>query len=400
MTCKLEDAFPIGGDNNWVNGIQVGNEVLMLSDTSLMLRLNLETLEQPGYKSWSNDHKGRPSWMKSGHRAFSSGSAHPVRRPGTNTWVAIASEGTIIPFEKSHVAFYTYEGDVAEEQPRNLIGRSAPLTKSPFMHSFGVTPNYIVMPITLMTGYNPGCTGGGVFCGMSAHWQGIHLIDFHGNVTVFDTTPFAHVHIVNAFENATGVTLDVGAYDVNPFSRTGAMDVSMMRNKTERDANKVKAVIRRVHLHLLGPQTGQVTFMDFGKIHESHSDFYKTNPNYIGVPYCVYYATQWFHNSVSYASMAILKHNLCTDTITYWSRPDVYVGEPFMIPGPSGDEEDGVVVFVTIDGKQNRSSFMTLDAKTMKEVSGTSVDLPRHIPFTGHGDFFAAKGEQAPAMII
>merc|ERR1711937_67605 len=97
-----------------------------------------------------------------------------------NTWVGIVAEGTIVPFEKSHVAVLTYEGDVAEEQPRKLVGRSGTLTKSPFMHSFGVTPNHIVLPITLMTGYNPGCTEGGVFCGMSSHWQGIHLMDFEG----------------------------------------------------------------------------------------------------------------------------------------------------------------------------------------------------------------------------
>merc|ERR1712118_355985 len=88
--------------------------------------------------------------------------------------------------------------------------------------------------------------------------------------------------VVNAFENASGVTLDVGAYDLNPFSRTGAMDVGMLKNKTQRDANKVKAVIRRVHLHLSGSQAGQATYVDFRKIPESHSDFYKTNPNHIG----------------------------------------------------------------------------------------------------------------------
>ena len=93
--------------------------------------------------------------------------------------------------------------------------------------------------------------------------------------------------------------------------------------------------------------------------------------------------------------MAILKHDLCTGTRLYWSKTDVYVGEPFFIPragaSDSAGEDDGLVVFVALDGPRGRSMFVTLDAHTMTVVDGTQMHLDRHIAFTAHGSFFAGK---------
>merc|ERR1712113_1305022 len=160
--------------------------------------------------------------------------------------------------------------------------------------------------------------------------------------------PFMHVHVVNAFENATGVILDVGAYHSPPFSKTGALDIHMFLNKTQRDANPSKAVMRRLHMHTSGPLAGNVTFTDFSQIPNSHADFYRINDAYIGLHYCFYYATQWWHDGKNYASMAVMKHDVCSDTKTYWTRQDVYVGEPYFIANPSGQEDDGILVFVAL----------------------------------------------------
>lgn len=288
--------------------------------------------------------------------------------------------------------YFTYEGDIEGKQPRPIGGRSAALDAPPYMHSYGVTPNYVVMPINLGMGLDPNCTSSGVLCGLVARWQGLHVVDKDGKVQVFDTEPFYHVHIVNAFENATGVTLDVGGYDQAPFSVSGALDIQMYLNKTQRDANPVRAVMRRVHMHLSGPLAGKATFQLFDKVPGSHTDFFRLNPNNIGLPYCYYYGTQWWHDSVNYANMAIMKHDLCTDTTTYWTATDHYVGEPFFIPNPSAtDEDDGVVIFVALDGPNRRSKLVTIDAKTMTEVEGASIELKTHIPFTAHGNFFPAK---------
>merc|ERR1711920_797791 len=84
--------------------------------------------------------------------------------------------------------------------------------------------------------------------------------------------------------------------------------------------------------------------------------------------------------------MAIRKHNVCNDKRVYWSRPDTYPGEPFFIPSMLGEEDDGVVVFVALDGRTRKSIFVMLDGKTMKELD--VIELPGVIPFTAHGNFF------------
>ena len=173
-----------------------------------------------------------------------------------------------------------------------------------------------------------------------------------------------------------------------PRSRGRALDIEMFLNRSQRNENPGRATMRRLHMHTSGPFAGNTTFIDFEKIPNSHSDFFRINDAYIGLPYCYYYATEWWHDSINYASMAIVKHDLCSDTKTYWARDDVYVGEPYFIQTPGGKEDDGILVFVALDGQQRRSIFVTLDAKTLKDVPNTNVTLPGHIPFTAHGDFF------------
>jgi len=395
MSCYLGGA-QLGGDNNWVNSIQVGSEVMLLSDTALMMRLDLDTLAQPGRKKWSDDKRGtsgNPSWAlpMPGHMV-ATGSAHPVRRPGTNTWVGILSQMAVLS-KTNRIDLFTYEADTDAPQPRLKFGSSGNLKKSAYMHSYGVTPNYTVMPITLTFGHNneanlTHCKGAlDILCTIKGGWQGIHLVDNQGNTRVFDTQPFMHVHVVNSFENSSGVILDIGAYEHPPFSRTGALDISMFLNSTARDANPSRAVVRRLHLHTQGPLSGQVTWTDLEKTPNSHVDFFRINDKLSGLPYCIYYATEWWHDSASYASMAILKHDICRGTRSYWAKEGVYVGEPYFVPGPSGDEDDGLVVFVALDGNARRSMFVMLEAKTMSEVVEPTM-LPGHIPFTAHGSFY------------
>merc|ERR1711862_49953 len=94
-----------------------------------------------------------------------------------------------------------------------------------------------------------------------AQWQGIHVVDKQGSVIKFDTEPFTHVHIINTFENTSGVTLDLGAYfSGSPFSKSAVMDIPMFLDKASRDSNSQRSVSRRIHLHLSGAMAGSATF--------------------------------------------------------------------------------------------------------------------------------------------
>jgi len=223
-------------------------------------------------------------------------------------------------------------------------------------------------------------------------WEGIHVLDRHGSVQVFETDPFFHVHIANTFENATGIVMDLGTLDHVPFDEHLLSTASQL-NKTSRDTTK-PSTVERIHLHLAGPQKGQVTREHLG-VPGRMVDFFKINHQFWGLPYCFYYGVEWFHNDKDYASMAILKHDVCRNKRTYWHKEHVYVSEPYLLPkgkeAMPDMEDDGLLFFVTLNGLRKASDFVILDGKTMEEVA--VVELPVHIPFLAHGQFVPSVGK-------
>lgn len=382
-------------DNNWVNLIHVGGEGLLLSDTSNMLRMDLETLGMLGIKTWLDDSKTLPGpdWQHVGHIGVI-GSAHPIQRPGTSTWVAMVVEMPLIPpsthLTSGYVSIYTFDGSIRQPQNRNLLA-SVQMDETQHMHSFGVTPNYVVLPMNLKVDMfnllNPL-----LIDKMTSNWKGIYLVDRLGKVQVFDTEHhFSHVHFVNSFENDTGVVADIGVHNENIFSHNALMDRALFLNKTARDNWGDRGSVRRFHFHTSGPLAGKTTseLLTSG-IADVDIEFPKVNPAFVGLPYCVYYALQFRHNAKDFGSFAIMKHNVCDGTVTFWSQPNIYPGEPNFVGSASNAEDDGIIVFVALDGNKRASVFVTLDAKTMKELDVVELS-GGHIPFTAHGTFVPAQ---------
>lgn len=398
-TCPLLDPIcnmKVPADNDWVNLIQIGDDTCLLTDAPQMLKIDLETLETEESKVWADDVQPAmgapvPSWISKGH-VGTSGSAHPTRRPGTSTYVDLVSVMGPLPGENSSIDVYSFDASKTGPQNRTLLAR-VEASQTPYMHAFGVTPNYIVLPFNHMMA-TPNMLHPTLMGTIVEHWDGIRIIDNENKVHTFDTADqFFHVHTVNSFENDTGVTLDVGAFQTTPFQKSGQMDIAMFINKSDRDANPVRNVVRRLHFHFSGPLAGEVTSEDFNQVANSSSDFFRVHPDYVGMPYCIYYATQWWADGENFASMAIVKHDVCKGVKTYWRRPNTYPGEAEMVPGPSGAEEDGVVMFVALDGEKEKSMLVILDAETFEELQVT--ELPARIPFTAHGQFLPPLAEKA-----
>merc|ERR1719453_2302795 len=103
-------------------------------------------------------------------------------------------------------------------------------------------------------------------------------------------------------------------------------------------------------MHMSGPKKGQITREQLS-VPGRQEDFFKINHNLWGLPYCIYYAVEWKHNDRDYASMAILKHNVCQNKKTYWNKETTYVYEPYFLPRGNETtpdaEDDGWLFFVT-----------------------------------------------------
>merc|ERR1712050_413192 len=168
-----------------------------------------------------------------------------------NTWVAMLVE---LPLAVGHgyVDIYTFDGSVSAPQNRNLLA-SVQMDDTQHMHSFGVTPNYVVLPMNLKVNmFNP--LNPLLIDKMEANWKGIYLVNGQGQSTKFDTDyHFSHVHFVNTFENGTGVVADVGIHKENIFSHNPLMDIDQFLNQSSRDAWRDRGSVHRFHFHTSGP---------------------------------------------------------------------------------------------------------------------------------------------------
>lgn len=374
-------------DNNWVNMMPMGKEALMLTDAPLMVRFDLETMAVSGAYPWED----KLDWKY--HRA-TTGSAHPLLRPGTeSTYIEIAAMVPIVPFAHPFISVYSLDSKVG--QKRTLLAK-VPMKSLLYFHSFGVTKNYVVLPCNLKLGMNSSMMHHRpeILDSFQETWDGIHVVDLAGNVQVFNTEHFFHVHIANTFENATGIVMDLGVDSSIPFSDGPQLTTAKFLNKTLRDAVP-RNEFRRYHLHTSGPANGTVTFETFTS--GVAVDFFRINSEFSGKPYCYAYMSEWFHDRKSYASLAVLKQDMCTGEKKYWYRKNTYPGEPNFVPKPGGAEDDGVVVFVALDGEKRTSLYVVLDGKTLEELA--VVTLPAHIPFTAHGTWWPAAGAAVASAI-
>merc|ERR1712166_1082704 len=121
--------------------------------------------------------------------------------------------------------------------------------------------------------------------------------------------------------------MDLVTYNDIPFERMPVMDIAQNLNKTLRDSSYPRGQMRRMHMDLTTQKTTVTKLTDNNKDY----DFIKVNPAVNGHAYCIYYAVEWYHDDVSYASMAVMKHDICKGTKLFWSELDIYMNEPFFI---------------------------------------------------------------------
>jgi len=379
------------GDNNYVNSFQVSadepNKLLMVSDTTTMVDFDLELLSVTGDHTW-DDH------MVQFMHTAPLGSAHPLPDPaGRGGTIGIAMS---LPEGLGKSFVDVYRLDPATPKTRELLSRYS-VEKMAYFHSFGLTEHYAIFPHNLafdsMAMFKT--FGATIGSALQGHWDGIRVAQ-HNPASVdkepliFQTEPFFHVHIANSFENATGIVLDISSSSSDPL--TTALTIANQFNKTMRDAGD-KILMKRLHLYLSGDQKGKVTTQTLS-VESRSTEFPRINPLFQSKEYCIYYATEWFHAG-GYASMAVLRHDVCKGERTYWAKKNWYPSEAVFVP--TGTEEaDGVLVFTALDGVSGVSHFITIDATTMTEVA--NVALPVRIPFTAHGEFYAGVASATQSL--
>ena len=99
----------------------------------------------------------------------------------------------------------------------------------------------------------------------------------------------------------------------------------------------------------------------------------------------------------------LIKVNMETGDTDTWFAPHVWPSEPAFIPRPisaggTGEEDDGVLLSLMMDGEASNSFLLFLDARTFEEIARATI--PVVMPYTSHGKCWNAEPVPAKSTVF
>jgi beta,beta-carotene 9',10'-dioxygenase len=263
---------------------------------------------------------------------------------------------------------------------------SLPIQRPAYMHSFGMTENYLILaefplvvnPLHLLLWLKPYIE--------NFHWQPRRGTPFWvvsrktGElVGRYEAEAFFAFHHVNAFEQGDELVIDIDAYPDASIIQAYYLD-----NLKDPAARLPAGQLRRYRIPLRGQHA------DYETISEACMELpvfdvgrYNMRSDYRYV-YAVGVSPQQpngFYNQ-------IIKVDIQERTDQAWYRPGCYPGEPVFVARPGGRaEDDGVLLSVVLDGERGTSFLLVLDAADLRELG--RAEIPQAVLFGYHGAYFA-----------
>jgi len=306
---------------------------------------------------------------------------------------------------KSYVDIFELDQDVGD---RKLLA-SLPVDHAPYLHSFGVTGDFAIVPLQpiqvslakMMTGSMMNRAFEEITNGKYAKASEICVVALNpaakkriGNKDHYCvlTDRWFYMHTVNAYENASGVIIDI-CNTVGYALTSPAITIPVMRNHTARNEQTLEDRGGLTRYYIPFPSDETRNEPEYHKealgIVGRTTDMPTIHPMFQGVPYCIYYALEYWHNDKDFAAIAVVRHDTCTGDRKYFYRENLHPSEPGMIPAGLA-EAPGLLTFPALDGIEGVSYLYILDAETMEIKS--RVKIPERITFTVHHNWFDAAG--------
>ena len=384
-------------DNVYVNTARVGNNFLSLTDSQYVLKFNEADLSVQGLVKFADNLDTAK---------LSTGSAHVLKSKDGECIIDIDPQCNMDGSEMKVLLYELCPDPTNEGKLTRKVLNSYDTSYLPYMHSFGLTANYAVLPhqgfyFNYTTVLKNGAPLVDTMVDISENENGftpliVKLLPVSGGevltFTIDSGSPFYYFHFANSFETvdvdsgSAAVVMDIS---VLSFNMLPYFTLEMERNKAERDSVALgKIMVRRYTMYIDGPKQGQWDVQDLSNPNRS-VDFPNFNRNYQSKPSCVIYALEWFHDESTYANMAVLKKNACSGDVLYWHQDNFFPSEPTFVASKNNvnnDEDAGVLLFTAVDGATQQSYLMMVDAKTMQTLE--QVKIPGIITFTTHGQWY------------
>jgi len=316
---------------------------------------------------------------------------------------------SMLPWEMSQLSYEFFEyvpTSTGEVKTRKIGGIPVSITDIRMLHMFGVSENYIVVPLWNFQ-FAPESL-------MSVPYDMTHLChSLHfaydnpfymyvmsiatGEVYKFELPAARGVHIMNTFErkNSKGeielvmdapTTSDIHELDLNKYCLFDVLKIPNMKNEDFMYKNiPWNTTLRR---YILNIDTLEYRIEDFPRIWKPldvEVEFPFTNPAYLGKDYCFCYLQQW---QMSTMVMNPMKFDVCKNTSISWREDHKMVMEPVFVANPKPtSEDDGVVMAPVYDNSDGTTELIVWDARDLKVLA--RFDNLVKVPLTIHGWWFS-----------
>ncbi|WP_435157587.1 carotenoid oxygenase family protein [Haladaptatus sp. DFWS20] len=353
-------------DNTNIIAERLGGRYLALTETPRWVEFDPDSLTV-------KDHVQYGGSEPAGNLAC----AHLRRDPNT---------GGIVNFETEFGRTSNYHiYSMTSPTERNHIC-SIPVSEPAYMHSFALTPNYVVLtefpfvvnPLDLL---RPGKQGPFI---ENFEWKPdrgtrFFVID-RGRGTVVAqprTEAFFGFHHANAYESGDELVIDLetvpdaDAIDTLYLYRLRAGELGVFAGRLER--------------FRLTPDSPGEPYIERELLRDGTA-LPTVSPEKWGRKYRYVY-TQGTDQPMTEWPQEILKIDTETGNVTRFSDGENNFSEPIFVPSPNGEGEDGgVVLTVMLDVSAEHSWLVVLDGESLAERARARI--PHAIPFDFHGRFF------------
>jgi carotenoid cleavage dioxygenase-like enzyme len=355
---------PEDGNNTVVNVTQLAQHYIAMTETPMAVEFDPRTLETLGVMPYQDNFDSQIA------------TAHPhydyERRVGLNHSTKFG-------------ATTFYQLYAMTEKERRIIA-SIPVKQTSYIHSFGTTEKYLVLAefslrlpnaLSLAMRNKPFIE--------NFQWQpetdsNFYVVDKDsGNVVAqIAADAFFAFHHINAYEDGANIIVDISAYA--DAALIGHLYLDALHDPV--GGHPVIGEFRRYTLPLKG---GRATYE---RITTETIELPRINyKQHNGRDYQYVYGGSVKHGTQDFLNQ-LVKVDVKNRTAVCWYESGCYPGEPVFVPAPNAQAEDeGVILSVVLDSRQNTSFMLVLDAATFTELARAAV--PQHVPFGFHGQFFS-----------
>jgi beta,beta-carotene 9',10'-dioxygenase len=350
-------------DSAKVSIAKIADRFLALAETPIQIEFDLETLETVGVFSCEKNLTGQMTTV------------HPQFDFTTGDVYNVVTRYHRI----SHYNIYTLKNlpDV-----RKIA--SLPVHKPSYMHSFGMSQNYIILtefplvvnPLSLLLWLKPYIE--------NFKWKPDRgtpfwvLNRFTGEVVGrYESDPFFAFHHVNAFEDGDHLYVDLVAYP-----DSGIINHYYLNRLKDPFLELPYGNVRRYSIPLKG-KTASYEVLSDSCFELPNFDYarFNTNPDYRYL-----YAISLHPENRQGFYNQIIKLDIKTQQTYTWYRENCYPGEPIFVGKPGrSEEDDGVLLSVVLDSYHGHSFLLILDAHSLETIA--EAKIPQPVLFGYHGAY-------------